>query len=55
MVVRHTKRSARKRKLAFENYKNCLVANQVKTNINYLEKYNIDLDNTKEFIKNKSI
>ena len=53
--MRDTKRSARKRKLEFENYKNCLVANQLKTKINYLEKYNIDLDNIKEFIKSKSI
>ena len=37
------------------NYKNCLAANQLETKINYLEKYKIDLDKIKEFIKNKSI
>ena len=52
--MRDTKRSARKRKLEFENYKNCLAANQLETKINYLEKYKIDLYNIKEFIKNKS-
>ena len=55
-----TKRCVLKRKLKFENYKNCLEATQLEYKINYLEKSNIDVDsireNHKEFIKNnKSI
>ena len=49
-----------KRKLKFENYKNCLEATQLENKINYIEKNKIDIDsikeNYKEFIKNnKSI
>ena len=49
-----------KRKVKFENYKNCLVATQPGNKINYLGKYNIGEDsikeNHKDFIKsNKSI
>ena len=49
-----------KRKLKFENYKNCLEATQPENKINYLEMDKIDIDsikeNHKEFIKsNKSI
>ena len=41
-----------KRKLKFENYKNCLEATQLENKINYLEKNKIDIDSVKEFIKN---
>ena len=48
-----------KRKLNFENYKNCLEATQLLNKINNLEKNKIDIDNffcykrkDKEFIKN---
>ena len=44
-----------KRKLNFENYKNCLEAAQIVNRINNLEKHKIDVDslkkNHKEFIK----
>ena len=49
-----------KRKLKFENHKNCLEATHLENKMNYLEKNKTDLDgikeNHKEFIKNsKSI
>ena len=45
-----------KRKLKFENYKNCIEATQLENKMNYLEKHKIDIDSIKEFIKNnKSI
>ena len=44
-----------KKKLKFENYKNCLEATQLENKINYLEKNKTDIDSIKEFIKNKSI
>ena len=51
-----TKKCVIKRKLKFENYKNCLEATQLENKINYLEKCKIDIDSIKEFIKsNKSI
>ena len=55
-----TKKCVIKRKLKFENYKNCFEATQLENEINYLEKNKIDIDsikeNPKEFIKiNKSI
>ena len=44
-----------KRKLKFENYKNCLEAPQLDNRINYLEKNKTDIEsikkNHKEFIK----
>ena len=58
--AKSTKKCVMKRKLKFENYKNCLEATLFKTKINYLEKNEINIDslkkNHKEFIKNnKSI
>ena len=45
-----------KRKLKFENYKNCLEATQLDNKIKYLEKNEINIDNLKknnqEFIRN---
>ena len=50
-----TKKCVMKRKLTFENYKNCLEATQLKIKINHLEKSKSDIDsikeNHKEFIK----
>ena len=40
-----------KRKLKFENYKNCVEATQLENKINYLEKNKIYMDSVKEFIK----
>ena len=37
-----TKKCVIKRKLKFENYKNCLKAAQIKNKINHLEKNKID-------------
>ena len=36
-----------KRKLKFENYKNCLEATQLDNKIDYLEKNKIDIDSLK--------
>ena len=47
-----TKNCVIKRKLKFENYKNCLEATQPENEMNYQEKNKIDLDCIKEFIKN---
>ena len=46
------KKCVMKRKLKFENYKNCLEATQLENKINYLEKNEIHIDSIKEFIKN---
>ena len=55
-----TKKCVIKRKLKFEDYKNCLEATQLKNKINQLEEKNVDAEslkeNHKEFIeKNKLI
>ena len=51
-----TKRCVMKRKLKFENYKNCLEAAQLDNKIGYLETNEISVDSLKkdhkEFIKN---
>ena len=41
-----------KRKLKFENYKNCLEATQLDNKIKYLEKNKINKDSLKKIIKN---
>ena len=46
-----TKKCVTKRKLKFENYKNCLEATQLENKINYLEKNKIDKV-LKKIIKN---
>ena len=38
-----------KRKLKFENYKNCLEATQLNNKINYLEKNEISIDSLKKY------
>ena len=45
-----TKKFAIKRKLKFENYKNCLEATQLENKINYLEKNEINIDSLKKII-----
>ena len=51
-----TKKCVKKRKLKFEDYKNCLEATQTENKTKYLEENKTDKDNIKEFIKNnKSI
>ena len=44
-----------KRKLKFEDYKNCLKAAQIENEINHLEKNKIDVDSLKEDKKQKRI
>ena len=48
-----------KRKLKFQDYKNCLEAAQIENKINHLEKNKIDVDSFKEdnneFIKNNKL
>ena len=54
-----TKNCVVKRKLKFENYKNCFKATQLDKEINYLEKNVIDINSLKkdhkEFIKNDKL
>ena len=54
-----TKKYVTKRKLKFQDYKNCLEAAQIGNKINHLEKNKIDVvslkEDQKEFIKNKII
>ena len=45
-------KSVIKRKLKFENYKNCLEAMQLENNMNHLEKNKTDIDNIEKIIKN---
>ena len=44
-----------KKKLRFEDYKNCLEAAQIGNKINHLEKTKIDVDSPKEFIRNNKL
>ena len=41
-----------KRKFKFESYRNCLEANQIDNNNNYLEKSKINIDSLKKIINN---
>ena len=43
-----TAKCVMKRKLKFENYKNCLEANQLENKTSFLERNKIDLDSIKE-------
>ena len=47
-----TKKCVIKRQLEFNNYKNCLDANQINNKIKYLEKNKINIDSLKKTIKN---
>ena len=47
-----TKKCVIKRKLKFEDYKNCLEAAQIENKINYLEKNEIDVDSLSKHQKN---
>ena len=49
--VKGKKKCAMKRKLKFENYKNCLEATQLENKINYLEENYSDIDSIKKIIK----
>ena len=50
-----TKRCAIKRKLKFQDYKNCLEAAQIENQICHLEKNKIDVHSPKEFIKDNKL
>ena len=58
-IVKHTKNCVTKRKLKFENYKNCLEGTQRDQKINYLEKSEVNVDSLKkdhkELIKNNKL
>ena len=47
-----TKMCVMKKKLKFENYKNCLEATQLENKIKYLEKNTMNIDSLKKIIKN---
>ena len=44
-----------KRKLKFEDYKNCVEAAEIENKIKHLEKNEIGIDSPKEFIKNNRL
>ena len=44
-----------KRKLKFENYKNCLKVAQLNNKTNHLEKHKIIVDSLKKFIRNNKL
>ena len=50
--AKNTKASVIKRKLKFENYKNCWEATHLENKINHLEKNMTDVDNIKKIMKN---
>ena len=54
-----TKKCVKKRKLKFENYKNCFEATQLDNKVKYLEKNEINIDSLKnvhkEFIKDNKL
>ena len=53
--AKSTKTCVIKRKVKFQDYKNCLEAAQIDNKINHLEKNRIDVDSLKEFIKNNKL
>ena len=46
-IAKSTKKCIIKRKLKFENHKNCLEATQIENKINYIEKSKTDIDSIK--------
>ena len=44
-----------KRKLKFQDYKNCLETAQIENKINHLQKNKINVDSPKEFITNNKL
>ena len=46
--AKNTKECIIKKKLKFENYKNCLEATQLENKINYLERNEINIDSLKK-------
>ena len=57
--AKDTKKCVVKRKIKFENYKNCLEVNQLENKVNHLEKNKINKDSIekshKEFIRNNKL
>ena len=58
-IAKGTKKCVIKRKIKFEDYKNCLEATRLESEINYLEKSKLDVDNLiknhKELTKNNNL
>ena len=50
--AKNTKACVIKRKLKFQNYKNCLEATHLENKINHLEKNITDVENIKKIMKN---
>ena len=50
--AKNTKACVIKRKLKFQNYKNCLEATHLENKINHIEKNITDVDNIKKIMKN---
>ena len=50
--AKYTKKFVIKRKIKFENYKNCLEVTQLENRISYLDKNKIDIDSIKMYKKN---
>ena len=53
--AKDTKKCVIKRKLKFQDYKNCLEAAQIENKIKHLEKNKTDVESLKEFIKNNKL
>ena len=53
--AKSTKKCVTKRKLKFQDYKNCLEPAQSENKINHLEKTKIDVDSPKEFLKDNKV
>ena len=51
-IKKRYKKVCYKKKLKFENYKNCLEATQFENETNYLEKNKINIDSLKKIINN---
>ena len=46
--AKHTKKCVIKQKLKFKDYKNCLEVTRLENELNYLEKFIIEVDSLKE-------
>ena len=53
--MKSTKKCVVKRKPKFEDHKSYIEAAQIENKINHLEKNKIDVDSSKEFIKNSNL
>ena len=51
MIKQKAQKVSHKKKLKFQDYKNCLEAAQIENKISHLEKNKIDVNSLKEFIE----